>query len=264
MPDIQVNGVEVPEAAIRAEAQNHPAESPDEAFGAAAQALVIRELLLQQARALKLAPQPQTDDSGRRETEEDALIRRLLESEISLPEADDDTCRRYFDNNRERFRSPDLYEAAHILFAADPADTDGYASATAAAEATLETLDRDPGAFAAIARERSDCTSASNGGRLGQVARGDTVAEFETFLVNLEEGQLCPVPVKSRYGVHVLRLDKRIEGRPLPFEAVRDRIAGYLHEASWRRGVAQYIRLLAGNARIDGIDLNGATSPLVQ
>ena len=264
MPDIQVNGAEISEAAIRAEAQNHPAESPEAALGAAAEALVVRELLLQQARALELAPQPQTDETGRRETDEDALIRQLLEVEISLPEADDEICRRYYDNNRQRFRSADLFEAAHILFAADPSDEDGYASAVAAAEATLETLDRDSSAFEAIARERSDCTSANNGGRLGQVARGDTVAEFETFLVNLEEGQLCPVPVKSRYGVHVLRLDKRIEGRLLPFEAVRDRIAGYLQESSWRRGVAQYIKLLAGNASIEGIDLDGATSPLVQ
>ena len=90
------------------------------------------------------------------------------------------------------------------------------------------------------------------------------MAEFETFLVNLEEGQLCPVPVKSRYGVHVLRLDKRIEGRPLPFDVVQDRIARYLQDASWRRAAAQFIKLLAGQASIDGIDLDRATSPLVQ
>ena len=88
--------------------------------------------------------------------------------------------------------------------------------------------------------------------------------EFETFLFNLQDGQLCPVPVKSRYGVHVLRLDRRIAGRPLPFERVQPRIAEYLVDSSWRLGVTQYIRLLAGEADIRGVALDGADSPLVR
>lgn len=264
MPTIQINDVEIPEAAIRAEAQNHPAPSPDQAIAAATKALVVRELLLQEARGLQIAPIPQTDAAGRKETAEDAAIRQLLEIEVTVPEADEETCRRYFDNNQTRFRSPDLFEAAHILFAADPKDEDAYAKAVAAAKATITALEQDPGAFGAMARERSDCTSAKNDGRLGQITRGDTVPEFETFLVNLEEGQLCPVPVKSRYGVHVLRLDKKIDGTALPFEAVQGRIADYLHEASWRRAVAQYIKLLAGHASIGGVDIAGEASPLVQ
>ena len=264
MPGFSINGVEIPETAILAEAQNHPAAAPEEAVAAAAQALAVRELLLQQARDLSLDPCPITDEAGRRETEDDALIRQLLEIEISVPTADEQACRRYYENNTARFRSPDLYEPAHILFAADPEDEDGYGKAIAAAEAAIDRLEEDPAAFEAIARSQSDCSSAQNGGRLGQVAHGDTVPEFETFLAALEEAQLCPVPVKSRYGVHVLRLDRKIAGRELPFDAVRERIADYLCEASWRRAVSQYIRILAGRAIIDGVDLTGAETPLVQ
>jgi peptidyl-prolyl cis-trans isomerase C len=72
------------------------------------------------------------------------------------------------------------------------------------------------------------------------------------------------VPVQSRYGVHVLRLDRRIEGRELPFEAVAETIADQLQETSWRRAVAQYIRVLAGQAQIEGIALDAAETPLVQ
>lgn len=261
---ISVNGVEIPEAAIRAEAQHHPAPSADRALTAAAQALAIRELLLQRAQQLSLAPTPVTDPEGRRETDDDALIRQLLDAEISVPEPDEETCRRYYGNNRARFMSPALYEAAHILFAADPADAKATEKAVAAATDVIAILSHDPAVFETIARERSDCSSAKDGGRLGQVARGDTVPEFETFLVALEEGQICPVPVKSRYGAHVLRLDRRIEGRALPFEAVRERIAAYLSEASWRRAVAQYLKLLAGQASLSGIALDAASTPLVQ
>ena len=80
----------------------------------------------------------------------------------------------------------------------------------------------------------------------------------------MEAGQICPEPVRTRYGVHVLRLDRKIAGQVLPFAQVRERIATYLEESSWRRAVAQYVALLAGDARIEGFDMPAASSPLVQ
>ena len=264
MEPVSVNAVAIPPEAIAAEAQNHPSDTPDGAVEAAALALVIRELLLQRAKELGLEPTPAEDFDGRRETDEDALVRQVLDREVTTPEADEAACRRYYDNNLRRFRSPDLFEAAHILISADPEDVVAYEKATAWAMTLIGALQDDPGAFASLAREHSACTSASQGGNLGQLSKGQTVPEFETFLFNLEPGQLCPVPVKSRYGVHVLRLDRRIDGRTLPFAPVQDRIADYLVEASWRRGVTQYIRLLAGQADIQGVSLDAAGSPLVQ
>ena len=264
MATISVNGVEVTAREIAAEAQNHPAESPDAAWQAAAEALVVRQLLLQEAQHRGISPEPQAGEDGCPESDREALTRQLLEREIRVPEADAETCRRYYDNNRHRFRSPDIHEAAHILFAAVPSDAAAYAKAVASAEAAIRTVTDDPSAFEVLARDLSACPSARQGGRLGQVTRGQTVPEFETFLFNLAEGQVCPIPVKTRFGAHVVRLDRRIEGRDLPFEMVRQWIADYLAEASWRRAVAQYISILAGRADITGIALRSARSPLVQ
>lgn len=264
MEALRVNGTEIPEAAIRLEAQNHPAGSPDAAIEAARHALAVRELLVQRARAAGLDAAPEPLDDGRLETDEDALIRQLLEREIALPAADEASCRRYYDNNRRRFRSPDLFEASHILVSAHPDDKPAYAAAAAKAEGLIAELAQRPGRFADLARQHSDCPSAQQGGNLGQLAKGQTVPEFETFLFNLAEGQLCPVPVRTRYGVHVLWLQRKIEGRDLPFEMVRERIAEYLADAVYRRAVAQYIAIVAGTASIEGVQLGGADSPLVQ
>ncbi|MGD1880618.1 MAG: peptidylprolyl isomerase [Kiloniellaceae bacterium] len=264
MQDIRINETTIPAAVVLAEAQNHPAAEPEAALGAAAQALAIRELLLQEARRQNISAIQQVDGEGRRETEEDALIRHLLDANVTVPQADSETCRRYYDNNRQRFRSPDLFEAAHILLPAAPDDLIARDAALATAQRLIAVLQKDPHLFATLAAEYSACTSAQNEGRLGQVARGDTVPEFETFLMNLEQGQLCPVPVRSRYGVHVLRLDRRIDGRQLTFEMVEQRIADYLQAASWQRALAQYIRVLAGEAEIDGVDLGATETPLVQ
>ncbi len=94
--------------------------------------------------------------------------------------------------------------------------------------------------------------------------RGETSPEFEAVVVARQPGQICPTPVCTRYGVHVLRLDRRIEGETSPFEAVRARLVTYLQERKRRREVADHIALVARQARIAGFDPPAATSRLVQ
>ena len=151
-----VNGIEIPPADIAAEAQNHPASTPDAALRDAARALAIRQLLLQRARTLGITPRPERDEADRRETEEEALVRQVLDTEVKVPEADEDACRRYYENNKKRFASPALYEASHILFAAKQDDTPAFNGAVAQAEKAISTLSARPGAFADLARKLSD------------------------------------------------------------------------------------------------------------
>jgi peptidyl-prolyl cis-trans isomerase C len=257
---VRVNGVTVARDAIVREMQHHPAAKPIAAWGEAARALVIRELLLQEARRLGVAPQPLSDSEGRRETDEEAIIRGLVEREVSVPEPDEETCRRYYEHNRARFRSVDIFEAAHILFAAPEADRAAYAQAREAAAAVLAELRERPERFAELAKAHSNCPSAEQGGNLGQITAGQTTPEFEQALVALEPGQLCEAPVATRYGFHVIRLERKHAGRSLPYELVADRIAGYLHDSVRRRADAQYIARLASAARIEGIELAGTAA----
>ena len=261
MNPIIVNGAEIPTQAIAAEMQYHPAPSQEHAWSTAATALVVRELLLQEAARLGVAVEP---DAEAESNPEEALIEALLAQEIATPEADEATCRRYWTANPAKFRAPDVYEAAHILFAAAPADAEARETAKRAAMETLVLLKQEPTRFAALARERSACPSAASGGLLGQQSRGDLVPEIETFVMNLEEGQICPVPIATRYGFHVLRLDRLARGANLTFEAARPLIETYLAQHSWQRAVSQYLRILAGRANIEGLAIDGAASPLVQ
>jgi peptidyl-prolyl cis-trans isomerase C len=262
---IRVNGVEISGAAIHAEMQHHPAATASAAMREAAHALVVRELLLQEAARLGLAAVPdETDETDDDALPEEGLIARLIEREVRTPEAGEDECRRYYEANRARFRSPELFDAQHILFAAAPDDAAARADAKARAEAALRDLAAAPERFAELARTLSDCPSRADGGSLGQVTRGSTVPEFETYLMSLDEGETCARPVESRYGFHVVRLNRRALGRDLPFEAVRERVAGFLVDSVWRRAVHQYVMVLAGRAAIEGIAIQAAASPLVQ
>ena len=255
---VSVNGVTIARDAIVREMQHHPATKPLQAWQNAARALVVRELLLQRARALDVLAEPASDEAGRRETDDEAIMRAVVEREVALPQADDATCRRYYANNIGRFRSDDIYEVSHILFAADPSDKQAFAQARADAAAVLETLAERPETFATLAQAYSRCPSAAQGGNLGQVTRGQTTPEFEQAMVKLAPGEVAAEPVETRYGFHVIRLERKHDGRTLPYELVADRIADYLSESVRRRAHAQYVARLASAAAIEGIAFDGA------
>jgi peptidyl-prolyl cis-trans isomerase C len=250
---LSVDGLRIGEERIREEMQYHPASSPQAARRSAEDALVVRTLLLAEASRRGLAAaEPLCDPAASLvEAPEEAMIRALVERAVVAREPTEAECRDLYESSPASFRSPDLLQAAHILFAARPDDSAAMAEARAKAEATLARLKEDPDEFAALARELSDCSSRANGGDLGQITRGSTVPEFETFLFALEPGQICPLPIKTRYGIHIARLDRRLEGRQLPYAAVRKRIALYLRERLWQEAVREYIGTLMAAARIE-------------
>jgi peptidyl-prolyl cis-trans isomerase C len=260
---VSVNGVEIARDAIARETQNHPASKPIDAWQAAARALVIRELLLQEAERLGVPADPVSDEEGRRETDEEARMRGLIEQEVRMPEPDGEICLRYYQRNLHRFRSHDLYEVSHILLPVGQSES-SHAQAKECAAAVLAALREDPAAFEALAQSHSACPSKQVGGSLGQIGPGQTVCEFENALARMEPGRIHPEAVESRYGLHIVRLDRKIEGRQLPFEIAQPLIAGYLTEHVQRTAQRQYVSLLAGHAAIEGITLDASASPLMQ
>ncbi|KZL27073.1 peptidylprolyl isomerase [Pseudovibrio sp. WM33] len=261
--DVSVNGVQISEQNILAEAQNHPAENPGQAVQAAARALVVRELLLQQAKSLNIQAAPEQMNDGS-ETPEDAAIRELIEQEVDIPSASTDECQRYYENNKARFSSEPIYEASHILFAAGADQHTARSIAKARAHDVIKLLQDKPEAFADLALEYSACPSKETGGNLGQLTKGSTVTEFEKALQSMQAGQMTGEPVETKFGYHIIFLNRKIEGNTLPFEHVEETIRAWLEAASWSKAVSQYITILAGSAEIKGIDLLGSDSPLVQ
>lgn len=255
---VSVNGITISDTAIAREAQHHPAERADKAWNAAARALVIRELLLQEAQRLGLESEPDLIGDGRRETENEAAIRALFEQEVKTPNPDIDTCRRYYKNHETRFQAPTLYVVSHILFAAPASDPAAYARAFKDASAAIDALEAAPEQFEAMARQCSACSSASEGGLLGQVSAEQITPEFELALAGMAVKSISCEPVATRYGFHIIRLEEKIDGRTLPFEAVAEDIAAYLLESVQRRASAQFVARLISRSAITGVTLAGA------
>jgi peptidyl-prolyl cis-trans isomerase C len=216
-----------------------------------------RELLRQQAVSLEFLSRDETNQKII-----DDAIERLLASEVTTPAPTDDECRRYYEQHPHEFEGGDLVHARHILFQVTPQVN--VPAIRARAESALNTLLREPERFAVLAAELSNCPSGRQGGNLGQIGRGDSVPEFEKALFRLGPVGLLRDLVKTRYGFHIVAVDQRIPGTKLPFELVRAKIAERLRMAVEENALRQYVSILAGRADIQGVDLNGTETPLVQ
>lgn len=253
---VSVNGVVIPREQISHESQHYPAANPVEAWRKAAEALVIRELLRQEAEAKNIVAVPADDAEGRRETEEEASIRALIEHDVPMQDADDDDCLAFYQGHKEKFRAPALYDAAHILIAALEGDDEAaLAEKQQQAEHLASELRNYPAGFEAAAKKWSACPSRENGGKLGQLNAGQTVAEFESALKGMAIGPAGMQVVRSRYGYHIVRLDHWLDGDVLPFALVRESIAAYLADAAHHHALAEYVAALVAKAAISGVVL---------
>jgi peptidyl-prolyl cis-trans isomerase C len=195
------------------------------------------------------------ENGGWREADEKALILiRVLIGAVRVPAPDEESCRRFYEQNRRRFRGSAICDAAYILIAADAGNVEARRTAEAKANALLAKLRLDPLRFNELGRLYSDCPSGADGGHLGRITYGQTTPEFERALVAVAPGTLCPALVATRQGFHIIRLDRRIDGSDLPYEVVAGRVAELLADRAKGRAVAQYFAHLVSLAQIQGVE----------
>ncbi|MCL6264725.1 peptidylprolyl isomerase [Craterilacuibacter sp. RT1T] len=192
----------------------------------------------------------------------DAAIDTLLETQVKVPQPDSAACRRHYEQHPARFTVGELVEVDHILFQVTPQVA--LDALTTLAEGVLAEVRADPDCFADKARVYSNCTSGALGGSLGQLARGETVPEFERVVFALAEGTISPHLLSTRFGLHIVRVMHKEPGRLLPFDMVQEQIAEVLSASTRDMATRQYLKYLVGQAKISGIELHGADSPLLQ
>jgi peptidyl-prolyl cis-trans isomerase D len=151
---------------------------------------------------------------------EEAAIR----SALTLAE---DELRKAYAAEADRFRTPERVRARHILIDTRDKDEAGKAEAKKKAEDLLKQI-RGGADFAKLAQEHSqDFGSATRGGDLDWIVRGQTVPEFEAASFSLKPGQVSE-PVSTMFGYHIIRVEAREEPRLRPFDEVKDEIRAEL------------------------------------
>ena len=226
------------------------------------------ELLRQAAMARGLLPAsdaPGTD--GVLSEDATSAIEALLEQSLAIPEPSEEACRRHHAAHLATYSTGERVNVRHILFAV----TQGVdvVALRNRAETTLLDVGCHDGsqadeAFAKAAATLSNCPSGAEGGNLGWLTAQDCAPEFARELFGHAEVGVLPRLVHSRFGLHVVEVLQREPGQEQAFEAVRGAVAMSLRQTTYVTALRQYLSLLAGEARIEGVDLEAADTPLVQ
>lgn len=253
-------------ASINGVALHAPGQTPD---AATLRERAYTELLRQQACALGLLPDhtnavaPELDDAQRR------VIEDMLDQAVTTPQPTEDECQRYYAAHTSEFVVGQALQVRHILFAVTPG-VNVQALSVHAEKALLSLLGQDvpPGRFAQLAAELSNCPSSAQGGDLGWIGPDDCAPELANELFHQKHLQwsvgVHPRLVHTRFGFHILEVLDRRAGQQLSYDEVHERIAGQLTLQSRARALHQYMSLLVGQAQVEGLDLEGADTPLVQ
>jgi peptidyl-prolyl cis-trans isomerase C len=102
------------------------------------------------------------------------------------------------------------------------------------------------------------------GGDLGWLSPADCASEFARELFGHVEVGVLPRLVHSRFGLHVVEVLEREGGVPQAFDAVRGAVEMALRQQAWVTALRQCLQWLAGQAVVEGVDLDTADTPLVQ
>ncbi|HEX7637374.1 MAG TPA: peptidylprolyl isomerase [Burkholderiaceae bacterium] len=232
-----------------------PLHAPDERLDDdALRQRACTELLRQEARA-----------RGLERDSDAAAIEALLEQALQVPEPGEDDCRRSFDAHPARFAQGERLALRHVLFAVTPGvDVNALRRRAEALLLDLRCADPATDAFADAARQWSNCPTGATGGDLGWVTRQDCADEFARQVFGQQTVGILQRLVHSRFGFHVVEVRERDPGVQPAFEDVAQAVALRLRQRSWSNALRQYLQVLAGRARVEGVELEGAATPLVR
>jgi peptidyl-prolyl cis-trans isomerase C len=235
----------------------------------AVQELAYAELLRQEAVKAGLLPRhkgltaPDLNDAERQ------IVEAMVDAAVVTPLPTPDECQRYYDANKAQFVVGQALHLRHILFAVTPG-VNVQALATHAEKALLELLHKNApaGRFEQLAAELSNCPTSTAGGDLGWVSPEDCAPELASELFHQNHAQrgngVHTKLMHSRFGFHIMEVLGRREGEQKSYAEVQERIAAQLTLQSRSKALRQYMSLLVGQAQIEGMELEGADSPLVQ
>ena len=194
-----------------------------------------------------------------------SAIEALLERELKLPEPDEEACRRHYAAHESAYRSGERVRVRHILFAVTPGvDVTALRKQAEAIFLDVRCHDGRADGFAEAARKWSNCPSGARGGDLGWLTATDCAPEFAREVFGRAEVGVLPRLVHSRFGLHVVEVLERDPGEAQTFEAVRGAVASALRHQAFVTALRQYVSLLAGEATIEGVELEAADTPLVR
>jgi len=194
--------------------------------------------------------------SGLTRTEMEARLREtLVTNKVFARElrnrADltDPELRERYNREKDRYRLP---ERAHLreIVVLRPSSAAKVEEAQTRANEVAEAA-RKPGTdFANLASTMSESGTKDKGGDLGEVGKGDLVAELDKAVFNAAPGTILG-PIETKSAWFVMKVEQRLPSEVPAFESVKEKLRRDADEETFQRDYKAYIESLRKDAYIE-------------
>ncbi len=233
---ITVNGQTIPAStfnAILAEQKAHGAPDTEEVKTAIREALIRRELLVQEAKKKGLDKKGEVQLQIEQARQEILGRAAIMEYVKAHPVAEDKLKKEYEAIKAQAGNTE--YKSRHVLVEKEDD-----------AKAIIAKLDKGE-KIADLAKQSKDPGSKDNGGDLGWSAPAAYVKPFADAIKLLKKGEYTKTPVKTDFGYHVIQLeDSRALNHP-PYDQVKQQ----LQQRAQQQLVEEYMKDLRAKAKVN-------------
>jgi peptidyl-prolyl cis-trans isomerase C len=198
-----------------------------------------------------LASRQMTVDDLKRETRKEMLVTKTLEAEI-LPKVavQQSELDAYYQQNPDQFKQAEQVRASHILIPTNAQMTDAQKQEAKAQADGLLKRARAGEDFAALAKQYSKDSSASQGGDLNFFGKGQMVPAFDAAAFSLKPGDISDV-VESQYGYHIIKVTEKKPERIVPLAEVSDKLGDFLKRRKQQEMASAFVQSLRGKYKVE-------------
>lgn len=158
---------------------------------------------------------------------------------------------KFYKDNPDRFKLPEMVRASHILLAArrDAPPETVLEKETKAAD--LEARLKKGESFEDLAKQFSDDPNAKQtGGDLDFFGRERIMPEFADVAFKLKAGEVS-APVRTQFGFHIIKQTDHRDARVASLEESRTQILDFLREGKRQQAVSDLLTSLRANAKVE-------------
>lgn len=189
-------------------------------------------------------------DEYKSQLRDQILLRKVQNFSVrSRVQVDEKEISEYYSKNLDKFKEPDQVHARQIFFLVNEnSSLEEINKVRGKADAVLR-MAKSGADFAQLATKYSEDTSGDKGGDLGFFKREELLPALENVAFSLGEGEISGL-IRTKYGFHIIKVEKLKGLNQKPLEAVKDNISKILFKKRADEKLEEWLNELRQDAFI--------------
>lgn len=207
--------------------------------------IIANSLIFKLAEESKFTEKPEIKEQLRLVKEHFVASVFLKEQVVKSVMVDEDDAKKYYQINLQEFVDvPEQVKARHILLKLSQNATEDEVRKVMEKAESIIKLIKEGADFGEMAKIHSDDPGTkSRGGDLGFFGKGRMVKPFEDAVFSMKVGDIS-APVKTNFGIHIIKLEEKKEAKYKPYETVKEQVLKRALEEKQKKAVLDYMENL--------------------